>query len=139
MASILVHVETRAGRVLPIGFELLAAGRALAAATGGSLEALVCAAAPDEAAAEITAADRVLTVAHPSLSPYLPEAHAAVLADVVGAAPARSGAVRLHQRRPRSRGRRRGAHAAGRCWPIAAPWRWPTGRCRPRRRPMAAS
>lgn len=83
MGAILVYVETRAGRVLPGGFELLAAGRALADATGRTLETLVCAADPAAPAGEVRAADRVLTVAHPALSPYLPQAHAAVLAAVV--------------------------------------------------------
>lgn len=79
MGTILVYVETRGTTVLPISFELLAAARALAAPAGWSVEALVCAADPTTPATEITAADRILTVAHPALSPYLPEAHAAVL------------------------------------------------------------
>lgn len=85
MGAILVYVETRGGSVLPISFELLAAARALADATGGQVEALVAAADPAASAAEIKAADRVLTVAHPALSPYLPEAHAAVVRAVVSA------------------------------------------------------
>lgn len=83
MGTILAYVETRGEAVLPIGFELLAAARSLAEPAGWTVEALVCAADPAAACAEITAADRVLTVAHPSLSPYLPEAHAAVLHAVV--------------------------------------------------------
>jgi electron transfer flavoprotein alpha subunit len=83
MATILVYVETRGGAVLPISFELLAAARALAATSGGTVEALVCAADPAAPAAELGNVDRVLTVAHPTLSPYLPEAHAAVLEAVV--------------------------------------------------------
>lgn len=85
MGTILVYVETRGTAVLPISFELLAAARALAAPAGWSVEALVCAADPTAPAADITAADRVLTVAHPALSPYLPEAHAAVLVAVTEA------------------------------------------------------
>ena len=85
MGAILVYIEARAGHVLPVGFELLAAGRALANASGRMLEALVCAADPAPLAAEVMAADRVLTVAHSSLSPYLPQAHGAVLAEVVAA------------------------------------------------------
>lgn len=85
MGAILVYIETLTGHVLPVGFELLAAGRALADATDRPLEALVCAADPAAPAAEVLAADRVLTVAHSSLSPYLPQAHGAVLAAVVTA------------------------------------------------------
>lgn len=85
MGTILVYVETRGTTVLPISFELLAAARSLAAPVGWTVEALVAAADPSGPAAEITAADRVLTVAHPSLSPFLPEAHAGVLATVIEA------------------------------------------------------
>ncbi len=83
MATILVYVETRGGAVQPIAFELLAAARSLAAPAGWTVEALVCAADPAAPAVEITAADCVLTMAHPALSPYLPEAHAAALQAVV--------------------------------------------------------
>jgi electron transfer flavoprotein alpha subunit len=85
MGTILVYVETRGVTVLPISFELLAAARGLAAPAGWAVEALVAAADPMGPAAEITAADRVLTVAHPALSPFLPEAHAAVLAAAIEA------------------------------------------------------
>ena len=67
----------------PAGFELLAAGRALAEASGRKLEALIGAADPEAAAAEVQAADIVLSVADPALSPYLPDAHGALLAAVV--------------------------------------------------------
>lgn len=83
MGAILAYIEARAGRVLPVSFELLSAGRALADATGRSLEAFVCAADPAPLAAEVLAADRVLALAHPSLSPYLPEAHSVALAAVM--------------------------------------------------------
>ena len=83
MSSILVTIETRGGSVLPISYELLAAARGLAAAGGMQVEALVIAADPAPLAAEIKSADRVLTVAHPALSPYSPEAHAAVVRSVI--------------------------------------------------------
>jgi len=83
MAAVLVYIETRGGEVLPISYELLAAARGLAAADGYEVEALVAAADPTALAGSLVAADRVLTVAHPALSPYSPQAHAAVVADVV--------------------------------------------------------
>ena len=83
MAAILVYIETRGGAVLPISYELLAAARGLAASSGLQVEALVAAADPAAFASELGAADRVLTVAHPALSPYSPEAHTAVVRAVV--------------------------------------------------------
>jgi electron transfer flavoprotein alpha subunit len=83
MGDILVHIETRAGAIQPVSLELLTAARELAGAIGVKVEALVAAAAPQELAARLGAADRVLAVAHPSLDPYTPEAHAAILAEVV--------------------------------------------------------
>lgn len=85
MPVILVTIESRSGALLPISFELLAAARQLADAAGWQVEALVAAADPAPLAAEIKAADRVLTVAHPALSPYNPAAQAAVLKSVVAA------------------------------------------------------
>ena len=83
MSDILVHIETRAGAIQPVSLELLTAARELAGATGMKVEALVAAAAPQEVAARLGAADRVLAVAHPALEPYTPEAHAAILAETV--------------------------------------------------------
>ena len=83
MGDILVHIETRAGAIQSISLELLTVARELAAAIGAKVEALVAAAAPQKIAARLGAADRVLTVAHPALEPYTPEAHAAILAETV--------------------------------------------------------
>ena len=83
MPAILVYIETRGGAVLPVSYELLAAARKLAAEGGLQVEALVLAADAAALAGDLKAADRVLTVAHPALSPYSPEAHAAVLRKVV--------------------------------------------------------
>ena len=69
MSAILVYIETRGGTVLPVSYELLAAARKLAAEGGLPVEALVLAADPAPLAADLKAADRVLTVAHPALSP----------------------------------------------------------------------
>jgi electron transfer flavoprotein alpha subunit len=80
MNDVLVYIDPAAGG------RLLAFGRRLADASGGALVALVTG---DEDAA---AADVILEVRHPALSPYLPEAHQAVL---VAAIQARSPAVVL--------------------------------------------
>ena len=83
MGDILVYIETRAGKVLPIALELLSAARALAATTGGLVEAALFGAAPHAIAAELGSADRVLVIAHPALESYTPEAHGAALLEVV--------------------------------------------------------
>ena len=78
MGDILVYVDPS------INDRLLAFARPLAEAAGGALVALVASA--DSAAADrVTAADVVLEVSHPALSPYLPEAHLAVLEAAIAA------------------------------------------------------
>ena len=72
MGDVLIYVEP------PVNERLLAFARPLADAVGGALVALVAAAEPS-AGGGLSAADVVLEVAHPALSPYLPEAHQAVL------------------------------------------------------------
>jgi electron transfer flavoprotein alpha subunit len=75
MGDVLVYMDPAAdGR-------LLAFARPLADAAGGALVALT---AGGDAAA-LAAADLVLEVSHPALSPYLPEAHQAVLAAAIEA------------------------------------------------------
>jgi electron transfer flavoprotein alpha subunit len=77
MGDVLVYVES------PVNNRLLAFARPLADAAGGALVALV---ASGEASGEgPAAADVVLEVSHPALSPYLPEAHQAVLAAAIRA------------------------------------------------------
>lgn len=83
MGDVLVHIETRAGAIQPVSLELLTAARELAGAIGMKVEALVTAAAPQDIAARLGAADRMLIMAHPALEPYTPEAHAAILAETV--------------------------------------------------------
>lgn len=83
MGNILVYIETSDGKVAPISFELLGAARTLTAGLGGQVEALV--AGGGEHAMELGAADTVVRVEHPALSPYVPEAHVAVLAEAVRA------------------------------------------------------
>lgn len=85
MPGILVYIEAGAGGVAPASFEVLGAARNLARHVGGPVEALIAAADPDALSGEMGAADRVLTVAHPSLTPYLPEAHRAALEEAIRA------------------------------------------------------
>ena len=83
MGDVLVYIEPSAvddGR----GARLLAFGRPLAEAGGGSLVALV-AGDRSGAAEALSAADVVLEASHPALSPYVPEAHRAVLAAAIAA------------------------------------------------------
>ena len=61
-----------------INRRLLAFARPLADAHGGALVALVAGAEPADREA-LAAADVVLELAHPALSPYVPEAHQAAL------------------------------------------------------------
>ena len=72
MGDVLVYVDPA------INGRLLAFARPLADAAGGALVALVASGEPVDADA-LAAADVVLEVSHPALSPYLPEAHQAVL------------------------------------------------------------
>ena len=78
MGDVLVYVDPS------INDRLLAFARPLADAAGGSLVALLASAEPADADA-LAAADVVLEVSHPALSPYLPEAHQAVLAAAIKA------------------------------------------------------
>ncbi|HWA42423.1 MAG TPA: electron transfer flavoprotein subunit alpha/FixB family protein [Hypericibacter adhaerens] len=83
MSVILVYVEAHDGTVSAGSLETLAGARQLADAAGGSVEALVLAADPAPIASQVVGADRVLTVSHPALAQYLPEAHQAVLVETV--------------------------------------------------------
>ena len=78
MGDVLVYTETSGASE-----RLLTWARPLAQAAGGQLVALVASAEPTAEAP--TAADVVLEVTHPALSPYLPQAHAAVLAAAIEA------------------------------------------------------
>jgi electron transfer flavoprotein alpha subunit len=76
MGDVLVYVDPS------VNDRLLAFARPLADAAGGALVALTASGDPIEAE-RLAAADVVLTVSHPALSPYLPEAHQAVLAAAI--------------------------------------------------------
>jgi electron transfer flavoprotein alpha subunit len=83
MGDVLVYIEEPSideGRAA----RLLGWARPLATASGGSLVALV-ASADAVSADRLPAADVVLSAQHPALSPYLPEAHQAVLAAAIAA------------------------------------------------------
>ena len=83
MGDVLVYIEESAideGRAA----RLLGWARPLATASGGSLVALV-ASADGVTADRLPAADVVLHAQHPALSPYLPEAHQAVLGAAIAA------------------------------------------------------
>ena len=83
MGDVLVYIEESAideGRAA----RLLGWARPLATASGGSLVALV-ASADGVTADRLPAADIVLHAQHPALSPYLPEAHQAVLGAAIAA------------------------------------------------------
>ncbi|MFI5287710.1 MAG: hypothetical protein ACHQ4F_15525 [Candidatus Dormibacteria bacterium] len=81
MGNVLIYVEASDGKVAPVTYELLGAARTLAAGLGGQVEALL--AGGGALASELGGADTVIHVDHPSLSPYVPEAHVAVLAEAV--------------------------------------------------------
>jgi electron transfer flavoprotein alpha subunit len=76
MGDVIVYMDPT------INSRLLAFARPLADARGGSLVAVVASAEP-VASDALAAADVVVEVTHPTLSPYLPEAHQAVLAAVI--------------------------------------------------------
>lgn len=80
MGNVLVYVEASNGQIAPISFELLGAARTLASGLGGEVEALL---AGEGDAAALGGADTVVQVQHPALTPYVPEAHIAVLAEAV--------------------------------------------------------
>ena len=101
MGDVLVYVES------PVNDRLLAFARPLADAAGGELVALVASGEPTGEEG-LAAADVVLEVSHPALSPYLPEAHQAVLAAAIRRAHAGPRRAREHHGRLGPRGRGRG-------------------------------
>jgi len=79
--SILVIVEQREGKLSRVSWETLAAGQAMAAETGWTLEAAVAGSGVATFASEIAAKKvaRVYAVESPKLEPYTPDAFAAAL------------------------------------------------------------
>jgi electron transfer flavoprotein alpha subunit len=78
MGDVLVYMDPS------INGRLLAFARPLADAVGGALVAVVASGEAIDADG-VAAADVVLEISHPALSPYLPEAHQAVLAAAIEA------------------------------------------------------
>jgi electron transfer flavoprotein alpha subunit len=82
MAGVLVYVEHRDGKVLPVTYELLDAARRIAATVVGDVMCCAFGADPETLVAQLDGADRILLMRHPALSPYYPEAHAIALQSV---------------------------------------------------------
>src|SRR5690242_10948204 len=79
--TILVVVEQREGKLNRVSWETVAAGQAIAAATGWTLEAAVMGAGVGTVAGEV-ASKKVSKVYHlesPGLNPYTPDAFAVVM------------------------------------------------------------
>src|SRR6476646_8437325 len=79
--SILVIVEQREGKLNRVSWETLAAGQALAAETGWTLEAAVAGSGVTSLASEVAGKKvaKVYAVESPKLEPYTPDAFAAAL------------------------------------------------------------
>jgi electron transfer flavoprotein alpha subunit len=84
---ILVVVEQREAKLSRVSWETLAAGQALSAATGWSLEAAVVGARVSALATEVAGKKvaKVQTVENPRLEPYTPDAFVAALKQFLGA------------------------------------------------------
>src|SRR5580698_2991365 len=85
--TILVVVEQREGKLNRVSWETLAAGQALAADTGGTLEAAVVGSGVTAFAGEIAAKKvaKVYAVESPKLEPYTPDAFSAALKQFIEA------------------------------------------------------
>ncbi len=86
-SEVWVVVEQWRGAIPEITYEVLALGREVAGALGGSLQAVALGAAPlfraDGEAPSLGAADGVLAVQHPALAEPVPEVHALALAQLI--------------------------------------------------------
>ena len=83
MADVLVYIETIDSVVSPLSYELLGAARHLSQSLGGQVEALILGSDVESQVSSLAAADRILTVEHGELAPYVPEAHVKALTEVV--------------------------------------------------------
>jgi electron transfer flavoprotein alpha subunit len=84
--NILAVMESRDGALRKVSHEMLAAARALAAGSGGGVDALVFGERAPAGAGELGAAgaDRVLAATHPEFARYNPDGFAATVASVAG-------------------------------------------------------
>jgi len=91
MSTILVIAEQREGKLNRVSWETIAAGQAIAAQTGWTLEAAVLGSNVAPIAAEIAAKKlaKVYAVESPKLDPYTPDAFAYALKDFLGKHPAK--------------------------------------------------
>lgn len=83
--DILVFAETKQDAVADVALELLGGARAMAAAAGGQVVAVVLSAGGAKYAPALAGADRILLVNDPALANYAPDAFLAALAGVVRA------------------------------------------------------
>jgi len=85
--TILVVVEQREGKLNRVSWETIAAGQAIAAATGWSLEAAVVGGTVASFAAEVAGKKvaKVYAIESPKLEPYTPDAFAAALKQFLSA------------------------------------------------------
>jgi electron transfer flavoprotein alpha subunit len=91
MDTILVIVEQREGKLNRVSWETMAAGQAVAAQTGWTLEAAVVGSGVAAIASEVAAKKvaKVYDVESPRLEPYTPDAFTHALRDFLGKHPAR--------------------------------------------------
>ena len=80
--DIYVLIEHLQGQVSDISYMMLAAGRPLAEASGGSLVAVLLGQDAQGLAADLNA-DRVLYIEDPALAEFSPEVYIRVLADLI--------------------------------------------------------
>lgn len=87
-AKIIVYIDHFKGQVLPVSWEALAAGRALAGPLGGSVSALVLGSGVDALANEAFSlgADEVILADEPTLADYRAEPYAALVAQAAAGA-----------------------------------------------------
>ena len=91
MSTILVIAEQREGKLNRVSWETIAAGQAIAAQTGWTLEAAVLGSNNASIVAEIAAKKlaKVYAIESPKLDPYTPDAFAYALKDFLGKHPAK--------------------------------------------------